>query len=145
MAWTDQCRIAFKVNADGLLWRQEKQTKKGIMRILARLSEDSGIPQKTLWRWWNEEEKQKEKNLKNEINGENNVSVGNEEEIKLISHFDTADKNISLSQLAERSGMPEDEIKELLLRSVKNGTVTKVGAKFCLEPLLGSSPAQWPQ
>ena len=28
----------------------------------------------------------------------------NEEEIKLISHFDTADKNISLSQLAERSG-----------------------------------------
>lgn len=60
----------------------------------------------------------------------------NEEEIKLLSHFDAADKNMSLEQLEERSGMPEDEIKEILSRSAENGTISKVGAKYCLEPLL---------
>jgi len=60
----------------------------------------------------------------------------NEEEIKLLSHFDTADKNVSLEQLEERSGIPMDEIKTILSRSTENGTVSKVGAKYCLEPLL---------
>ncbi|MFX1477339.1 MAG: 4Fe-4S binding protein [Promethearchaeota archaeon] len=60
----------------------------------------------------------------------------NEEEIKLLSHFDNADKHMSLKQLSERSGMPKDEIKQLLRRSLRNGTVTKMGTKYCLEPII---------
>jgi len=60
----------------------------------------------------------------------------NEEEIKLISHFEAADKYISLKQLGERSGLPKDEIKRILSRSVKNGTISKLGSKFCLEPII---------
>lgn len=59
-----------------------------------------------------------------------------EEEIQLISHFDTADKHVSLRQLEERSGMSKDEIKSLLARSVKNGTVSKHSTKYCLEPII---------
>ncbi|MFX1490127.1 MAG: hypothetical protein ACFFBI_13320, partial [Promethearchaeota archaeon] len=60
----------------------------------------------------------------------------NEEEIKLLSHFDSADKLMSLKQLSERSGMPKDEIKQLLRRSLRNGTLTKTGTKYCLEPII---------
>ena len=60
----------------------------------------------------------------------------NEEEIKLLSHFDSADKHLSLKQLVERSGMSKDEIKQLLRRSLRNGTVTKIGTKYCLEPII---------
>ncbi|MFX1281229.1 MAG: 4Fe-4S dicluster domain-containing protein [Promethearchaeota archaeon] len=60
----------------------------------------------------------------------------NEDEIKLISHFETADKYNSLRQLEERSGIPKDEIKKLLSRSVKNGTITRSGSKYCLEPII---------
>ncbi len=60
----------------------------------------------------------------------------NEEEIQLLSHFDSADKNNSLKQLVERSGMTKDEIKKILSRSVKNGTISKSGAKYCLEPII---------
>ena len=54
----------------------------------------------------------------------------NEEEIKLLSHFDSADKQVSLKQLEERSGIPKDEIKKILSRSIKNGTISKSGAKY---------------
>jgi len=60
----------------------------------------------------------------------------NEEEIKLLAHFESADKQNSLKQLEERSGMPKDEIKKILSRSVKNGTITKSGAKYCLDPII---------
>ena len=73
MAWTDQCKIAFKTSADALLWM--KKGRKGIMVILKELSKQSGIPYKTLYRWWNEMEKDKEKSLKNETNGEGAESV----------------------------------------------------------------------
>jgi hypothetical protein len=82
MAWTDQCRVAFKASAEHLWWQKQKETKKCLMKILAQLSEDSGIPQKTLYRWWNEEEKRKEKNLKNETFDENDVSSENDCENK---------------------------------------------------------------
>ena len=88
MAWTDQCKVAFKTNADVLLWKQKKQTKKGIMKILAQLSEQSGIPIKTLWRWYDELEKEKEehfanlKNLKNETNLKDDVTNENDIEKK---------------------------------------------------------------
>lgn len=60
----------------------------------------------------------------------------NEEEIKLISHFDSADKYVSLKQLEVRSGMPKADIKQLLRRSLKNYTITKKGTKYCLEPII---------
>jgi len=60
----------------------------------------------------------------------------NEEEIKLLAHFESADKHISLKQLEERSGIPKDEIKKILSRSAQNGTISKSGAKYCLEPII---------
>jgi Pyruvate/2-oxoacid:ferredoxin oxidoreductase delta subunit len=60
----------------------------------------------------------------------------NEEEIKLLSHFDSADQYNSLKQLMERSGLPKDKIKTLLKRSVEIGTVSKKGTKYCLDPII---------
>jgi len=60
----------------------------------------------------------------------------NEEEIKLISQFDSADKYVSLKQLEVKSGMPKADIKQLLRRSLRNGTITKKGTKYCLEPII---------
>ncbi len=57
MAWTEQCRVAFKTNADALLYQQEG--KRNIARVLKELSKDSGVPFTTLKRWWYEEEKTK--------------------------------------------------------------------------------------
>ena len=60
----------------------------------------------------------------------------NEEEIKLLSHFDGADKWNSLKQLIERSGLPKNEIKKLLERSVEIGTISKKGLKYCVDPII---------
>ena len=60
----------------------------------------------------------------------------NEDEIKLLSYFDSADKHITLNQLTERSGLSKVEIRALLQRSVDNGTVTRFGRKYCLEPVM---------
>ncbi len=60
----------------------------------------------------------------------------NEEEIKLLSHFESADKWNSLKELVEKSGLPKVEIKKLLNRSVNNGTIDKKGLKYCLKPIL---------
>ncbi|MFX0083708.1 MAG: 4Fe-4S binding protein [Candidatus Hodarchaeota archaeon] len=60
----------------------------------------------------------------------------NEEEIKLLSHFDSADSWTSLRQLEERSGIPKDEIKQKLKRSLRIGTISKRGSKYCLEPII---------
>jgi len=59
----------------------------------------------------------------------------NEEEIKILSYFENADKLISLKKLAEKSEIPKNEIKKILARSVKNGTISKIGNKYGLEPL----------
>ena len=79
MAWTDQCKIAFKTNADALLWK--KKGRRGITKILRELSSDSGIPFKTLERWYYQLEKEKtlifEGNDETiEINVENEQSPG---------------------------------------------------------------------
>lgn len=85
MAWTEQCKIAFKSNADWFLRKKNVKTKKGIMAILAQLSEESGIPQKTLWHWWNEEEKKKQENLKNQINRESGITIENNKENNILN------------------------------------------------------------
>lgn len=59
-----------------------------------------------------------------------------EEEIKLLSHFNPADQYITLKQLEERSGLPREEIKQLLKRPLRNGTMSKSGSKYCLEPII---------
>jgi|GEM_PF-6014887 len=61
MAWVGQCRIAFKVDVDKIVAQQKGQTN--ISKTLKQLARESGIPFKTLERWyW-----QKNKNaLKNE-------------------------------------------------------------------------------
>ena len=60
----------------------------------------------------------------------------NEEEIKILSHFDPADHYMTLKQLEERSSLPKEEIKQLLRRSVRNGTVSRSGSRYCLEPII---------
>jgi Pyruvate/2-oxoacid:ferredoxin oxidoreductase delta subunit len=60
----------------------------------------------------------------------------NEDEIKLLSLFGTADKYVSLKKLEERSGISKDEIKKILSRSIRNGTISKLGSKLCLEPII---------
>lgn len=56
MAWTDQCKIAFKTNADAKLWKQKGRKNK--TKVLKELSKESGIPFNTLKYWYyNEDEK----------------------------------------------------------------------------------------
>ena len=60
----------------------------------------------------------------------------NEEEIKILSYFESADNSISLKKLSEKSNISKNEIKKILARSVRNGTISKIGNKFGLEPLV---------
>ena len=61
MAWTEQCRVAFKTNADALLYQQEG--KRNLHKVLRELSKDSDVPFATLKRWWYEEERTKNDTL----------------------------------------------------------------------------------
>ncbi|NQT55744.1 MAG: hypothetical protein HQ551_05915 [Desulfobacteraceae bacterium] len=47
MAWTDQCKIAFKTNAEGLI-----HNGKGVRETLRELAKDSGIPYGTVRDWY---------------------------------------------------------------------------------------------
>jgi len=55
MAWTDQCKIAFKTNATALLYKQ--RGRHNVTAVLKTLHEGSGIPFETLKRWYYEKEK----------------------------------------------------------------------------------------
>ena len=69
MAWTDQCKIAFTTTADALYYQQ--QGRKNKTAILKRLAEDTGVPQKTLRRWWYENNSTKN-GITGTRNGNNN-------------------------------------------------------------------------
>ena len=60
----------------------------------------------------------------------------NEEEIKLLSHFDTVGNYISSKHLSEKSGIPKDQIKQILARSVENGTLARTGSRYSLKTIL---------
>lgn len=60
----------------------------------------------------------------------------NEEEIRILSEFESADKSISLRELEQKTGIPKKEIKRVLARPVKTGTLHNVGSKYGLEPLI---------
>ena len=57
----------------------------------------------------------------------------NEEEIKILNLFDKVGNYISSKQLAEKSGIPKEEIKRILARSVENGTLAKTGTRYSLK------------
>jgi Pyruvate/2-oxoacid:ferredoxin oxidoreductase delta subunit len=60
----------------------------------------------------------------------------NEEEIKILAHFDGADKYHSLRELEKRTGIPRDEIKRILERPLQMGTISKPASKYSLIPIL---------
>lgn len=60
----------------------------------------------------------------------------NEEEIKILSQFETADKCITVKQLEERTSIPKKEIKEILANTVEKGTIDRNMSKYCLLPLI---------
>ncbi|MFX1388034.1 MAG: 4Fe-4S dicluster domain-containing protein [Promethearchaeota archaeon] len=60
----------------------------------------------------------------------------NDEEIKVLSHFESCDKPTSLMQLVKRTGMSREEIKEILSTPLKKKTITKIGSKYTLLPLI---------
>ena len=60
----------------------------------------------------------------------------NEEEIKILSHFEKAGNFISAKALEEKTGIPKGEIKKILNRSVMNGTIGKKGGRYTLLPIL---------
>jgi len=61
MAWTEQCKIAFKMNAEHQVFTQKG--RKNITRVLKKLSKESGIPYETLKRWYYEKEEDKKTRL----------------------------------------------------------------------------------
>ncbi len=59
-----------------------------------------------------------------------------EETIKLLSYFPPAGQKISLTELAEKSGLTPREVRKILKTPVKKKTISKVGKEYGLEPLV---------
>ncbi len=59
-----------------------------------------------------------------------------EDEAKLLSQFNSCDAPTSLNELAERTGLSKDVIKEKLRKPLKKKTITKIGTKYTLLPLV---------
>ena len=59
----------------------------------------------------------------------------NEEEIKILSHFPSADKTISLRNLVKETGIEKKELKNILDKLASKGTISKMANKFGLIPL----------
>ncbi len=60
----------------------------------------------------------------------------NEEEIKILSHFEGTEKDITVRQLEEKTGIPREKIKEMLENTREKGTIGKRGSRYCLLPIL---------
>jgi len=59
-----------------------------------------------------------------------------EEEIKVLSHFGKVGNFISKRELSEKSDLPKDKVKQILARSVRNGTIVNKGSRYSLLPLI---------
>ncbi len=59
-----------------------------------------------------------------------------EDEAKLLSQFNSCDTLTSLNELAERTGMSKEDIKEKLKSPNKKKTITRIGSKYTLLPLV---------
>jgi len=59
-----------------------------------------------------------------------------EEEAKLLSQFNSCDTPTTLRELAERTGLSKQEIKNILKSPFRKKTITKIGTKYTLLPLV---------
>jgi len=59
-----------------------------------------------------------------------------EETIRVLSFFPNAQIPISPDEVAEKSGIPKQEVKKILKAANKKRTIAKIGNKFALEPIL---------
>lgn len=60
----------------------------------------------------------------------------NEDEVKLLSHFEGVGKLLSARKLAKTADLPKDQVKATLNRLADRGTIIKIGNQFGLLPLL---------
>ena len=60
----------------------------------------------------------------------------NEEEIKILSQFNSVGKNNTLDQLTRKTGISKEKLEEILDRSVKLGTIIKTNSDYRLMPLV---------
>lgn len=60
----------------------------------------------------------------------------NEEEIKILTHFPSAEKSITLEELEAKTGIPQEQIKKILARPVKVGTISEFRGKYCVVTIL---------
>ncbi len=60
----------------------------------------------------------------------------NDEEIELLSHFNSCDTLTTLKELSERTSMSRQEIKQILKAPFSKKTITKIGSKYTLLPLV---------
>lgn len=51
MAWTDQCKMAFQATAEYKIGLQRPE-KRNVTKVIREISRESGIPYKTLERWY---------------------------------------------------------------------------------------------
>jgi len=59
-----------------------------------------------------------------------------EETIKVLAHFPMAGEEISVPELAEKSGFPKEDIKRILKKANQKRTVARIGTKYALMPIL---------
>jgi transcription initiation factor IIE alpha subunit len=60
----------------------------------------------------------------------------NEEEIRILSHFEGTEKDITIKELEQKTSIPKEKIKEILENIRERGTIGKRGSRYCLLPLL---------
>lgn len=60
----------------------------------------------------------------------------NEKEAEILSHFNPCDQLTSLKELSERTGLSKNELKEILKNPLKKRTITRIGTKYTLLPLV---------
>lgn len=83
MAWTETCKIAFKMDADFFVKTQKGQQNR--TKVLKKLSTESGIPFNTLKRWYYDKEKEKEDKLNSIRNDTTHETTENVEDIETDS------------------------------------------------------------
>ena len=60
----------------------------------------------------------------------------NEDEIKILSHFNKVGIKTSLKELSEKTRISEEKVEELLRTSAINGTILKSGSNYIILPLV---------
>ena len=90
MAWTEQCKVAFKMNAFGKLSKYKNKSRK-VRGVLKELSKESDIPFRTLENWYYE----KTESIDREITEDKSKTSSEVIEIPMCERCD--DKPVYLS------------------------------------------------